>query len=268
MQSTDIQRLLAAAGYYNRAIDGIMGEKSWTAVNRVLQGRSFELPDGWQEWNPPRMAIAAAQLILKYANHPVGAIDGLWGNLTAGALLEWNHWQVYNGKLVLDQKPIKEIKTKFPSQSECNYFYGNPGVAIQQQLISVPLPFVLRLDWDLSTTVDSVRLHEKCAESAEEAFKQVYKVYGEARIRVLGLDRYAGGYNHRRMRGGKSWSMHAYGCAMDFWALPNGLTTRCPAARFCGDEYTEFFDIWESYGWVSLGRAIGRDWMHIQAASL
>ena len=62
--------------------------------------------------------------------------------------------------------------------------------------------------------------------------------------------------------------MHAYGCAIDHYAAPNGLTTRAPQALFSGKDYVEFFDIWESFGWVSLGRAIGRDWMHIQAARL
>ena len=46
------------------------------------------------------------------------------------------------------------------------------------------------------------------------------------------------------------------------------MTTRCPQALFCGHEYRKFFDICEAHGWLSLGRAIGRDWMHVQAATL
>jgi hypothetical protein len=92
--------------------------------------------------------------------------------------------------------------------------------------------------------------------------------YGYPKIQELGLNRFAGSYNHRKMRGGSSWSMHAYGCAIDFYAEPNGLRTRCPDALFCGQDYIAWFDIWESVGWTSLGRAIGRDWMHIQAASM
>jgi hypothetical protein len=126
----------------------------------------------------------------------------------------------------------------------------------------------MRLDYDMSTVVTRIRLHEECALSAKEALTEIYFSYGEDDLVRLGLNRLAGGYMHRRMRGGSAWSMHAYGCAIDFFAGPNGLTTRCPTALFCGREYVKFFDIWEKHGWVSLGREIGRDWMHVQAARL
>lgn len=111
-------------------------------------------------------------------------------------------------------------------------------------------------------------IHEKCADSAERALREIAKNYTLPTLQRLGLDRFAGSYNHRKMRGGDSWSMHAYGCAIDFYAAPNGLRTPCPTALFCGEEYKTFFDIWEAEGWTSLGRAINRDWMHIQAARL
>jgi len=60
------------------------------------------------------------------------------------------------------------------------------------------------------------------------------KHYGEAEFRRLKLDMYGGCYNKRRIRGGKSWSTHAFGAAMDIWPNKN----------------------------------IGRDWMHFQFAKL
>jgi len=70
------------------------------------------------------------------------------------------------------------------------------------------------------------------------------------------------------MRGGSKWSMHAYGCAIDFYAAPNGLRTRCPKALFCGDEYKPFLDIMQSFDWLPAIRLWGADAMHFQVARI
>lgn len=267
-----IQRLLAAAKYYDGAIDGIFGPKSLGGINNILARRGGEATTNPARWSGDRRAIGAAQLILKYAGHSPGAIDGYWGNATEGAYLEWEHFVTYGKKLVLDVTPTGAQKkaSPFPTQAQCTAFYGAPGVggAAERQLIMVDLPYAMRIDWNLGQKSVRVRLHQKCADSALKAMREILGHYGEDRLRKLGLDRNAGTYEPRRMRGGANWSMHAYGCAWDFYAAPNGLTTRCPQALFCGEEYKAFFDIWEANGWTSLGRAIGRDWMHVQAASL
>ena len=269
MNNQDMQRLLAAAGYYKGAIDGIMGAGSTGAVTQIINNH-YTSTHSIQVWTKDRRAVAACQLILKYAGYEVGEIDGWVGNLTIGALLEWNHQQVYGERLNLSPlgKPVVRIETKFPKQYSVDKFYGQPGVEIKHQLVYADLPYKMVLDYNMSETVSRIRLHKKCIESAINGFEEIEKYYTASQRAAFGLDRYAGGYMHRRMRGGKAWSMHAYGCAMDFYAAPNGLTTRCPDALFCRPEYKAFFDIWESHGWVSLGRAIGRDWMHIQAAGL
>lgn len=268
-----VQTLLSAAGYYNGSIDGVLGDKSWKGITTLLNSRGKEATSDVTKWSSDRRAIGAAQLVLKYAGYSTMQIDGYWGNITEGAFVEWNHKRTTGGHLILPTTPVPGYTPKptaFPKQSAVTSFYGAAGVggAAEKQLIMVDLPFPMRIDWNLDQKATRVQLHKKCADSALAALRAIVQHYGEAELRRLGLDRNAGTYNPRRMRGGSSWSMHAYGCAWDFYAAPNGLNTRCPAALFCKPEYKAFFDIWEAHGWTSLGRAIGRDWMHVQAASL
>lgn len=159
-------------------------------------------------------------------------------------------------------------KLVLPKQSECGKFYGVPGPAIEAQLVYAELPFDLRLDWDLNRKVRRVRLHKKCAPSFVAAMKEVFAAYGEKDFRALGIDRFAGSYNHRFMRGANKWSMHAYGCAVDFYAGPNGLKAKCPDALFCKPEYKKFLDIMEKHGWMPAIRLWGADGMHFQQALL
>jgi hypothetical protein len=86
--------------------------------------------------------------------------------------------------------------------------------------------------------------------------------------RGTGIDRYAGAYTHRKMRGGSNWSMHAFGCAIDFYAEPNGLRTRCPQDLFCGSDYKDFLDIMEAHEWLPAIRLWGADAMHFQRARI
>lgn len=268
MTPTDVQRLLAAAGYYNGAIDGDIGRESLRAIDTLLRARASDCISDPAKWSAKRRLIGAGQLVLKYAGHAVGAIDGYLGNQTNGAFLEWNHAQSTGKKLVLEQKPTgykPKVSSVFPKQSQATAFFGQPGPAIEREIVNVEIPLPLRIDFSLSQQRRHLRLHRKCADSARGAMEQTVRHYGEEQWRKLGLDRFAGDYVHRNIRGGTSWSQHAYAAALDFYAGPNGLTTRCPQALFCKDDYEAFFDIWEANGWTSLGRAIGRDWMHVQA---
>lgn len=272
MNNSDIQRLLAAAGYYTGAIDGIIGKDSRRGVMSLLERRKSEATSDPMRWSEKRQNIGAAQLILKYANYSPGVIDGYVGNLTRTAYLLWSSAQAgTKPDLSIPAKPtLPNVPTRFPKQADARTFYGTPGAGgtVEKQLVMATLPVAMRIDWNLSQKSTRVQLHTKCQASAMSAMEQIVRHYGEDRWRKLGLDRNAGTYNPRKMRGGTSWSMHAYGCAWDFYAAPNGLTTRCPQALFCKDDYKAFFDIWEAHGWLSLGRAIGRDWMHVQAATL
>lgn len=277
MDIRSAQRLLLAAGYYKGGVDGLYGPKTRDAANvlvtKYMAGPKKLIPDSAMKWSAQRRLVAAGQLVLHFAGHEPGAIDGLSGHNTQNALRAWDYAQATGGKKEeIDRTPLPGATvpvSTFPRQVDCTKFYGSPGSAsLEKELVIIESPYAMRLDYALGTVTRKIRLHRLCSDSALRVLSRALDYYGYEKLRELGLDRYAGAYNPRKMRGSNAWSMHAFGCAIDFYAAPNGLTTRCPQALFCGPAYAKFFDLWEEEGWVSLGRAIGRDWMHVQAARL
>lgn len=259
---------MAAAGYYAGAIDGKIGPQTNAAADKLLGKYNLAATN----WTATRRAIAAGQIVLDKAGYHPGAADGLAGYNTNMALAAWDNQKTRGTPLVVDRTPIHSIPRAgpFPLQKDCPEFYGAAGTpeVPNVNIIKMELPFALRLDWDLSATVKTIQINKKCAETAHAALTEARAVYGGPMLAKLGLDRYAGCYVPRAMRGGTAPSMHAYGAAMDFFAAPNGLHAKCPEALFCKKAYVEWFDIWEKNGWLSLGREIGRDFMHVQAARL
>ena len=82
------------------------------------------------------------------------------------------------------------------------------------------------------------------------------------------MELFGGSLNVRRMRGGSAWSIHSWGCAIDFDPERNQLRWKKPKAVLSSAECADFWHFWEEEGWVSLGRARNYDWMHVQAARL
>jgi hypothetical protein len=67
------------------------------------------------------------------------------------------------------------------------------------------------------------------------------------------------------MRGSEDkLSMHAFGAAIDLYPAKNTLKMKADTALFAKPEYKDFIDIMESYGWYSLGKYKGYDYMHFQ----
>lgn len=148
-----------------------------------------------------------------------------------------------------------------PAQDDVEAEYGNVD---NIPLTRVSLPFTLYYD---GSPVSSVSVHEDVASSLSSALSQVLSHYGIEEIERLRINHnYGGSYNKRKMRGGSSWSMHAYGIAIDMNIAENGLRTTSSAALFAKPEYEPFLDIMERNGWYSLGRAKNYDFMHFQTA--
>lgn len=264
MQTADLQTLLKDAGLYDGVIDGIAGGKTFDGIRKVLDGAGIT---GISESRRP---VAAAQVLLNFAGFEAGAVDGYEGHNTANAFAAWRHQKLTDRKLVVARRKAYSFARRpdIPLQSQVDHFYGTPGAQIKAQLETKVLPFHMRLDWALDQVVTKITLHRLVVDRYIGALEEVRDHYGLDSMRGLGIDRFAGGYVHRKMRGGTKWSMHAYGVAVDHYAALNGLTTRCPAALFCGDEYQPFLNIMEKNGWLPAIRLWGADAMHFQVARM
>ena len=108
-------------------------------------------------------------------------------------------------------------------------------------------------------------VHKAARAGLESAYAQIQKEYGLDKMWDLGLNTSSGTYYPRAKRNGTNPSIHSWGVAIDICAGSNGLDTKCPSALFCKQEYKRFIDIMEAYGWYSLGRSWGQDYMHFQA---
>ncbi len=270
MDTRTLQQLLAAASYYAGGLDGDFGPKTFAAMLAVeakhADGYTFD-PTTTTE---ARRHTACAQACLEELGHAPGTIDGWVGANTTEALNAFL-FQTINGKPEeIERAPLPNAPrvSSIPSQSEVDRVYGTPGAQIKSRLTMIELPFKLRIDYNLRQSTNKITVHRDCAPQLEKALIEVRDHYGAEAMRDLGIDRYAGTYNHRKMRGGSKWSMHAYGCAIDFHHGPNGLRTPCPQALFCGPDYKAFLDIMEANEWLPAIRLWGKDAMHFQRATL
>jgi len=76
------------------------------------------------------------------------------------------------------------------------------------------------------------------------------------------LEKYAGCYNNRNMRGVSLPSLHARGAAIDLWPEKNGNHTAWPTRATMPLEVMEAF---AKEGWKSAGAFWSRDGMHQEA---
>ena len=143
-------------------------------------------------------------------------------------------------------------------------FYGPVGTG----QTTLKLPYAMRLTWAPGQKITQITCHSKVADSLRSIFMETLTQYGEGRVVSLGLDRFSGCLNVRKMRGGNAWSIHSWGAAVDLDDERNQLRWNKTRAVFARPEYVPFWSIVAGHGWVSLGQARDFDWMHFQAARL
>lgn len=259
----DLQLLLAEAGAYKGAIDGVEGPQTAAAIKAVLT-----TPAGGLIYIGPKQKEAAAQVILNRLGYHAGAVDGLWGYGSGMALDTWSTERAGKStvkkRVLVKGKVYNAAQMAMPLQKDVEKFYGPMG----SNLVHCKLPVKLRIAWDTDNFVDNFACHARIKEQVEAAYSRVLTVYGELGMRSLGLDLYGGCFNIRPMRGGKAYSMHSWGIAIDTDPSNNPLKSKQAQARFGAAEYKEWFDIWEAVGAVPLGVAADMDWQHIQFARL
>lgn len=142
--------------------------------------------------------------------------------------------------------------------------YGTPTQDGKAYLVTIALPFPMRLAWDKNTVIRKMRCHRLVANQFSAIFSEILQVYGLAKIQELGIDLYGGCFNFRAMRGGSDYSRHSWGVAIDINPEANGLKTPFSKSLFFKPEYTQLHAIFEKHGFENLGKVKGYDTMHFQ----
>lgn len=147
------------------------------------------------------------------------------------------------------------------TQAEKFKIYGVPG---DKNLVSIKLPYPMRISWDLEHSVNKISCHKLIAKSLSDVFAELLKYYGYPNIKKLGIDLYGGCYNYRQMRGGTEWSSHAWGIAIDLDPARNPLKAGSNTAQFAKKEYKPMINIFYKHRFVNLGIEKNYDWMHFE----
>ena len=142
--------------------------------------------------------------------------------------------------------------------------YGKPDDDGSDYLVTIQLPYPMRLAWDTDTVVTKMRCHRLVANKFVAIFNDLLAHYGLAELKRLGIDLFGGCFSFRKMRGGNDYSRHSWGIATDLDPARNQLKWSSKTAQFAKAEYKPMIDIFYKHGFVSLGRERNYDWMHFE----
>ncbi len=149
------------------------------------------------------------------------------------------------------------------TDAQLNEKYGEPGDP--DNIISINLPYPMRIAWDLTKTVNKIQCHKLVADRLQGVFTDILAAYGFAKIKELGIDLFGGCLNVRLMRGSRTkWSRHSWGVAIDIDPARNQLKETKATARFARPEYKTMIDIFYKHDFISLGVEKNYDWMHFE----
>ena len=140
--------------------------------------------------------------------------------------------------------------------------YGTPTITGAEYLVTLELPYPMRLAWDLDTKVSKMRVHKLIKDNFKGVFDDLLAHYGYEKLVELGIDLFGGCFAYRKMRGGTSWSKHSWGIAIDLDPVRNQLHESKATARFARPEYKPMIDIFYKHGFIGLGPERDFDWMH------
>jgi hypothetical protein len=262
-----LQLALKAQGYDPGPIDGISGPKTKRAVDAFLKSKG-QVP--WTKWGIQRRSIAAMQWVFRSLDIETGIVDGFWGPQTFYAFDVYKHMERTGNKPEPWRGQVKanpdtpQTKKTWPRQKSVSRFFG--AVGKNQAMANIAYP--LRIAWNKRQAIQRFSCHEKVRPSIERVFARTLDHYGHERIKRLRLDLFGGCLAVRRMRGGSSWSMHAWGIAVDMDPERNQLRWGRDRAAFARPEYEKWFEFWYDEGAISLGIERNMDFMHVQFARL
>lgn len=138
--------------------------------------------------------------------------------------------------------------------------YGQPN-EVGTYLVLIDLPYPMIYD---GKEVEKMRCHKLVADKFLAVFNDILEFYGIEKIKELGINKFGGCFNFRKMRGGSDYSRHSWGIAIDLDPERNQLKETSETARFARPEYRQMIDIFYKHGFVSLGREKNYDWMHFE----
>lgn len=138
------------------------------------------------------------------------------------------------------------------SQSALRRFYGAPGDEGNLYPLNVA---ALDIRYE-GRKVKTIRCHRLVAQSLGRVLAKLATVAPDV------LRSYAGCFNFRPVRGGSSYSLHAWGAAIDLDPDHNGDKTHWPTRASMPIEVMEAF---AREGWLPAGAFWHRDAMHFQA---
>ena len=149
------------------------------------------------------------------------------------------------------------------TDEQLNAKYGEPGNP--DNIVSIDLPYPMRIAWDLTKTVNKIQCHKLVADRLKAVYTDLLAAYGYDKIKELGIDLFGGCLNVRLMRGSKiKWSRHSWGVAIDLDPARNKLKETKATARFARPEYKAMIDVFYQHGFISLGVEKNYDWMHFE----
>lgn len=186
---------------------------------------------------------------IKSIQERVGTIpDGFWGPKSISAC------KSYLKSLMPDPNPWP-----YQDQSSLRKFYGSPGD--ENNLVTFEFPFPMYYE---GKKVTKSRCHKKVKDSLLRVLTNIGKSYGTQREIMEEAEDYSGIYNYRLKRGGSTYSLHAWGAAIDLDADDNSFKDAWPIKADMPLEIMEFF---AKEGWTSAGAFWGYDAMHMQATN-
>ena len=214
-----------------------------------------------------KKTLEAIQQTLKADGYYKGKIDGDFGSRSRDAL---------NAAIAVAKTPVVPVTSVSPplpkptglkklTTAQIVQKYGQPSND-GEYLVTIDLPYPMRISWDLPKTVSRMRVHKLAAERFKAVFNDLLKHYGLAEIQRLGIDLFGGCFAYRKMRGGSEWSRHSWGIAIDLYPARNQLRETKTTARFARPEYAAMLEIFAQHGFISYGVVSDYDWMHFELA--
>lgn len=142
-------------------------------------------------------------------------------------------------------------------QTSLRAFYGDPGD--ESQLVRIEFPYPMLYG---GKKVTSTRVHHKCANSLLRVLTAIReRMEASPLIRDEAAD-FGGVFNFRLKRGGSTYSVHAWGAAIDLDADDNSFRDSWPMKS---DMPLEIIEEFAREGWTSAAAFWGYDAMHFQA---